>query len=167
MRHMRSRSGVRSRSGGGVSGCGVGRFRGRARHRSSPVRRSLGIAVGFLVATALVGQACRPAGPGDGDGALIGPEPPPSTASITLAWDPPETDAAGRPLQDLASYRIYFGHGSPLDVARDTFVEVGLVTTYTLRGLPSGTYFFATTALDESGNESELSGEVGVELSAP
>lgn len=153
---------ARSRPGGGA---------GRSsRHTGRPPRaapaKSLTIATGLLGTLILMWQACRPAAPDNGDGALLGPDPV-STVSITLAWDPPETDAVGRPLQDLASYRIYFGHESPLDTARDTFVDVGLVTTYTLQDLPPGTYFFATTAIDESGNESALSGEVGAELSLP
>ncbi len=130
------------------------------------VRKSNTTAIGLVLAGALLwGLACRPAAP-DGAGPLTGPASD-KTVSITLAWDPPQTDVLGGPLEDLASYRVYFGSRSPLDMARDTFVEVGLVTTYTLYGLEPGTYFFAMTALDDSGNESPLSGEVGAELSLP
>jgi len=105
------------------------------------------------------GWACRPAGPDD-----EGPTGPLATVSVTLAWDPPQTDAAGGPLADLAGYRLYFGGTSPLATTRDTFVDVGLATTHTLSGLSPGTYFFATTAIDESGNESALSAELRAEL---
>lgn len=143
--------------------------RGSRRSRRPVVHfaRESNTVAALLVAalTALAWLACRPAAPGNGDSA-VGP-PSGGTLSITLAWDAPATDALGRPLEDLASFRIYFGPRSPLDVARDTFVDVGLVTTYTLEGLTPGAYFFATTALDQNGNESGLSGEVGAELSLP
>jgi len=118
-----------------------------------------GVLLGVLCA--LVLYACRPGGP-DGD---PGTGPPSSTAvSVTLEWDPPVTDATGDPLDDLAGYRLYFGTSTPLSVARDTFVDVGLATTHTLVGLEPGTWYFATTAVDESGNESVLSAELRADL---
>lgn len=58
---------------------------------------------------------------------------------------------------DLAGYKVYFGtaskkYGSPIDV--------GKVTTKTIEPLQDGTYFFAVTAYDTSGNESGFSNEV-------
>lgn len=109
--------------------------------------------------------SCRPAGP---EGASV-TEPPDGepTVSVTLAWDPPATDAEGNPLEDLAGYRLYFGTRAPLSQARDTFVAVGTSTTHTLEGLSPGTWFFAITAVDLDGNESAFSNEVGAELAAP
>lgn len=106
--------------------------------------------------------ACRPAGPDDGP--PTGPPTGEPKVSITLAWDAPETDATGAPLDDLAGFRLYFGTTSPLVTSRDTFVDVGMATSYTLRELPPGTYHFATTAIDADGNESDLSAEVTAEL---
>jgi hypothetical protein len=41
----------------------------------------------------------------------------------------------------------------------------GKVTSYTISNLPKGqTYFFATSAYDNAGNESELSAEVSKSL---
>lgn len=93
-------------------------------------------------------------------------EPPDGepTVSVTLAWDPPTTDAQGNALEDLAGYRLYFGTRAPLSQARDTFVAVGTSTTHTLEGLSPGTWFFAITAVDVNGNESGFSNEVGAEL---
>jgi hypothetical protein len=85
---------------------------------------------------------------------------------VTLGWDPPATDAAGGPLDDLAGYRLYFGTRSPLSAARDTFVEVAPGAEFTLEDLRPGTWYFAISAVDESGNESELSNEVRGELEA-
>lgn len=104
--------------------------------------------------------ACRPAAP---EGAPTGPGGTP-TVSVTLAWDPPATDASGGPLADLAGYRLYFGTRSPLAATRDTFVSVGLAGSRTLSGLTPGTWFFAISAIDESGNESALSAELRAEL---
>lgn len=139
--------------------------RGGRHRREGATGRTLAFVARLCLGVALALAACRPAGPVDGS-----PTEPPqgrATVSITLAWDAPTTDAAGRPLDDLAGYRLYFGPTSPLDPARDTAVEVGLETSHTLRDLQPGTYFFAVSAIDEAGNESELSNEVGAELTAP
>lgn len=115
----------------------------------------------------LVHPACRPSGPDAGG--PTGPQEPGTepTVSISLAWDPPQTDVEGRPLDDLAGFRLYFGTRSPLVASRDTFVDVGTATSFRLEGLEPDTYFFAISAVDETGNESELSNEVGAELSPP
>ncbi|MGB7621818.1 MAG: fibronectin type III domain-containing protein [Terriglobia bacterium] len=66
-----------------------------------------------------------------------------------LTWNP-NTDA-------VAGYKVYYGtvshtYGSPIDV--------GNQTTYTVTGLPTGTYYFAVTAYNSSQNESGFSNEV-------
>lgn len=69
----------------------------------------------------------------------------------TLTWDP-----VTHP--DLAGYKIYSGFSS-----RDYFdeLDVGISTSYTIRGLQEGeTYYFAATAYDIYGNESDFSNEV-------
>lgn len=137
----------------------------RMRKRSPTARWLLSLVA--IVAGAYL-TSCRPSGPGTGS-PTDPPEPPDGepTVSIALAWDPPTTDAEGEPLDDLAGYRLYFGTRAPLSQARDTFVEVGTSTTYRLEGLAPGTWFFAITAVDVNGNESEFSNEVGAELGAP
>lgn len=139
--------------------------RRRRRRSGGAIDRTLTLVARLCLGGALTLAACRPAGPEDGS--ITDPPQGPATVSITLAWDPPSTDAAGQPLDDLVGYRLYFGPASPLDPARDTFVEVGLATSHTLRDLQPGTYFFAISAMDEAGNESALSNEVGAELTAP
>lgn len=131
--------------------------------RAVGVARPLHAALPLLVVCLSIFHACRPGPPEAGEGSAVGP-PGATTVSVTLAWDPPVTDAGGAALDDLAGYRLYFGTATPLDVSRDTFVEVGAVTAYTLEDLPAGTYYFATTAVDESGNESALSDELRAEL---
>ena len=71
--------------------------------------------------------------------------------SVTLAWNP---DAG----TDIAGYKIYYG------VASRTYTNtnnVGNVTNATISSLISGTiYYFAATAVDTSGLESDYSTEV-------
>ena len=73
------------------------------------------------------------------------------SAEVTLAWDP-NTEP------DLDGYKIYFGSSSR---TYDVSVDVGNQTLYTLSGLADGhTYFFAATAYDTHGNQSDYSEEV-------
>lgn len=58
---------------------------------------------------------------------------------------------------DLSGYKVYFGTSSR---NYGTPTTVGNVTTHTVSGLNTGTYYFAVTAFDTSGNESGFSSEV-------
>lgn len=74
-----------------------------------------------------------------------------------LSWD-----ANSEP--DTSGYKIYYGtasrsYGEPIDVANET--------TYTVAGLESGTYYFAVTAYNSAGYESDLSSEVSKTFSDP
>jgi Bacterial Ig domain/Fibronectin type III domain len=79
-------------------------------------------------------------------------------SSVTLAWDPSPDSA-------IAGYRLYEG------VASQTYsnvIDVGNATTVTVSNLVSGvTYFFAVSAYDTNGQESELSAEVSYTVSGP
>ncbi len=113
-----------------------------------------------LAVFVVLGLACQPGAPAD----FTGPPGQIRTFSITLAWDPPTTDATGAPLIDLASYRLYFGQSTPISKDNSTMVEVGAEPTFTLSNLQAGIYYFTVTALDSDGNESAMSGEVSGEL---
>jgi hypothetical protein len=80
-----------------------------------------------------------------------------SAGDATLSWDPPTTNADGTPLDDLAGYIIYYGTSSG---SYSQNIDAGDVTTYIVADLNDGTYYFAVTAYDTSGNESEYSNEV-------
>jgi fibronectin type 3 domain-containing protein len=72
------------------------------------------------------------------------------SAQITLAWD-----ANTEP--ELAGYKIYYGL---LSDQYSSSVDAGNRTSYTLSNLPDGkTYYFAATAYDRDGNESDFSNE--------
>ena len=74
-----------------------------------------------------------------------------NSAQVTLAWDP-NTDP------DLAGYKLYYGL---LSDQYSYSVDVGNQTSYTLSNLPDGkTYYFAATAYDREGYESDFSNEV-------
>jgi hypothetical protein len=71
-------------------------------------------------------------------------------ADVRLSWNPNREP-------DLAGYKVYYGtasrtYGKPVDV--------GKRTTYSVTGLNAGTYYFAVTAFDTSGNESRFSNEI-------
>ncbi len=77
---------------------------------------------------------------------------------VTLNWQAPSQNDDGTRLQDLASYRIYYGAESgsyqhSIDVAQASASSHSLT-------LPSGDYYFAMTAVDSAGNESRYSNEV-------
>ena len=77
---------------------------------------------------------------------------------MTLTW------TANRE-PDLAGYKVYIGTASGTYDAPGSAFVTGKVTSYTVSNLPKGqTYFFAITAYDSAGNESQFSAEVSKSL---
>jgi hypothetical protein len=72
--------------------------------------------------------------------------------SVTLAWDPsPGTNV-------IANYNVYYGIAS---ATYTNVVAAGTNTTVSISNLVNGTtYYFASTAVDTSGLESDYSSEV-------
>jgi hypothetical protein len=80
------------------------------------------------------------------------------SAQVTLSWYAPITNEDGSPLNDLAGHNVYYGTASG---NYSQSIDTGNTTTYTVANLADGlTYYFAVTAYDTSGNESEFSDEV-------
>ena len=79
------------------------------------------------------------------------------SVDITIAWDP-NSEA------DLAGYKIYYGTASGV---YGTPITIGTQTTYTITGLPPGTYYVAVTAYNTLGVESGFSNEVSTASSPP
>jgi hypothetical protein len=79
-----------------------------------------------------------------------------STGSVTLSWDAPTTNSDGSPLSDLAGYKLYYGNSSG---SYTNSVDVGNIAGASVSSLASGSWCFAITAYDTSGNESNYSGE--------
>ena len=122
--------------------------------RNTPVGRTLAAAA-FALLTA---SACAPDAPDSG-----APTHPTDRYSVTLEWDAPTVDAVGRPLDDLAGYRLYYSPDAGTQSDAE-MVDVGAGTRYTVTGLEAGSYLFAVTALDIDGNESDFSDPLPVEV---
>src|SRR3989344_8270826 len=82
---------------------------------------------------------------------------PAIAGQAVLSWDPPTTNTDGSWLTDLGGYRLYYGTASG---NYGSVIDAGNVITHTVTGLSGGTYYFAVTAYDTSGNESGFSNEV-------
>jgi hypothetical protein len=101
-------------------------------------------------------SACAPEGPDSV------PTHPTDTYTVTLEWDAPTKDALGRPLGDLDSFRLYYREiGAP---SFEPGIDVGMATRASLQGIAAGEYVFAVTAVDDLGNESDLSDPLVVEV---
>ncbi|MEJ2691642.1 MAG: fibronectin type III domain-containing protein [Candidatus Thiodiazotropha sp.] len=107
----------------------------------------------FFIATILL-TAC-----GGGGGSSSNDNRQPSAGnSVLLSWVAPTTrvDDSFLPVSELDGYRIYYG-----TTAADLNVLVDLnddsITEYTVDTLPAGNYYFAVTAYDTEGTESNLS----------
>ncbi len=76
---------------------------------------------------------------------------------VSVFWDAPSQNADGTLLTDLTGFKVYSGTRSR---QYDRVKDVGNVTQTVIDGLVDGqTYYFAVTAYDASGNESEFSDE--------
>jgi hypothetical protein len=81
---------------------------------------------------------------------ILSPQRVSASTSVTLAWDA-STDAS------VTEYRVYYGVASG---SYTNALSAGAATTATVPGLAGGTkYFFAATALDSMGQESDYSSE--------
>jgi len=76
---------------------------------------------------------------------------------ISLSWDPPTINEDGTPLTDLAGYKVYYGN---ISGSYTKSIDVNNVTIFTVKNLTDGVWYFAVTAYDTSGNESNYSNEV-------
>ena len=82
---------------------------------------------------------------------------PANAITLNFVWEAPTTNTDGSPYTDQGGYKFYRGTKSGVYGAP---VKLGLGTTYLLNVSTPGTYFYAVTAFDTSGNESGFSNEV-------
>lgn len=82
------------------------------------------------------------------------PTPAPSSSAV-LSWS-----VSTEP--DVRGYRVYYGTSTRTYFqARGSGIDTGGATTFTVSNLQAGrTYYFAVTAYDGAGNESDFSAEV-------
>ena len=83
--------------------------------------------------------------------------------AVTLSWQPPTENADGTALVDLKGYKVHYGPESKSYSDTIQVANAGL-TTYVVQNLPAGTYYFAVTAYNTTGQESSLSGEVSTQV---
>lgn len=79
-----------------------------------------------------------------------------SNGSATLSWTPPTQNTDGSSLTNLAGYRVVYGRSaSSLDQTLQ--IASAGVSTYTITGLTSGTWYFAVKSYTANGAESAVS----------
>ena len=83
--------------------------------------------------------------------------PTSATGSVSLAWDVPTTYIDGTPVTGLVGFKVYYGTASR---SYTHIIDAKTVTSFTVNSLPPGTYYFAITAYDSSGIESDYSDEL-------
>ena len=82
-----------------------------------------------------------------------------ASGSVSISWMPPLANNDGSALIDLAGYRIYSGR-SPNDLRTLVYIRTPALTRWFINMLDSGRHYFAVTAVNTAGVESELSGTV-------
>jgi hypothetical protein len=86
---------------------------------------------------------------------------PAVSGPVVLSWTRPATNTDGKPLTDLAGYRIFYGT-NPSQPA--SVLEVGdpAATSASINGLTSGTWYFSILSYNASGAESVRSNPVSI-----
>ena len=76
--------------------------------------------------------------------------------SVTLSWTPPTRNSDGSTLTDLTAYKFYYGlsEGNYPNAIR---IDNPGIATYVVEDLAPNTYYFVVTAINRSGNESDVS----------
>ncbi|MEJ1963831.1 MAG: putative Ig domain-containing protein [Gammaproteobacteria bacterium] len=78
------------------------------------------------------------------------------TRGLRLSWTPPTVNSDGSTLRDLAGYRIYHGV-VPGQIRKTVAVDNPGATDYVFDSLAPGVHYFAMTAINAHGAESDLS----------
>ena len=117
-----------------------------------------------LLVIALVISACSGGSASSGTGSSTGGSST-STAggttvgaagTATLTWAAPTENADGTAVTDLAGYTVYYGT-NPSDLTESITVSGAASTTAEVKDLPAGTYYFAVSAYNAMGLESQQS----------
>ena len=86
------------------------------------------------------------------------------SGSATLSWVAPTLRTDGSPLTDLTGYKILYGRMSGIYDYQIDIDNPGMLT-YVIENLASGNWYFALTAYDSAGVESDRSNEVTRQIS--
>ena len=87
----------------------------------------------------------------------------PTPKKTTLSWIAPTTNVDGSSLTDLGGYKIYWSTVSGIYNDTDSKDVQNVSVSYVPVSV-SGVYYFAVTAYDVYGNESDFSNEVKVNI---
>jgi hypothetical protein len=79
-----------------------------------------------------------------------------ATGSATLSWSPPTQNSDGSPLTNLAGYRVYWGT-SQGNYPNSVLLNNAGLTSYMVEQLTPATWYFAMTAVNTNGAESQVS----------
>jgi hypothetical protein len=87
-----------------------------------------------------------------------------SPGAATLNWVPPTVNADGTPLTDLAGYTIRYGT-SPGTLNQIIEIKNPGVTSYVVESLTPATWYFAISAVNSQGVESQTTGVAWTQIS--
>lgn len=85
------------------------------------------------------------------------------TRSVTLNWTAPTSNTDGTALTNLAGYTLFYGNASRQYQASVRVPDAG-ATSVVLEGLAPGTWYFSIRSFNNTGLESDYSGEVSANL---
>jgi hypothetical protein len=118
---------------------------------------------GFVLLASLIIISLFGCGGGGGSANLNASTSSNGDRTVTLAWDAPTTNADGsslNPATDLSLYKIYYGTASLTYTQIVNVTNPGTTTISQTLNLSPGTYYFAVTTVNTSGQESSYSNEV-------
>lgn len=79
-----------------------------------------------------------------------------AVTSVTLKWTAPTQNTDGSTLSDLSGFNIYYGSSSS-SLTQSIKISGASISTYVVDNLAAGTWYFAVTAVNAAGAESEKS----------
>lgn len=117
----------------------------------------LNLANGAMIFVALLLAGCGGGGSSRDGGTLPIIVPGPSN-SLTVIWQHPASNVDGSPLIDLAGFNLYGAQtGDPADLQLITTINNGGIDRFLVESLAPGSYYFAVTAFNNAGAESDFS----------
>ena len=78
------------------------------------------------------------------------------SGAVTLSWTPPTTNGDGSVLTDLAAYKIYYGTEN-FFFDKELQIDNPGIANFVVENLCPNTYYFAATAINSQGLESDFS----------
>jgi hypothetical protein len=88
---------------------------------------------------------------------------PTTTGTANIGWVAPKTQANGSTVGTLTGYRVYYGTASGKYTA-SVLVSGATASAATVSSLAAGKWYFTVSAIDSSGNESNLGYEMSKTL---